>query len=92
MLRLDSSKLDELKGEFEIQIDNAVKAPTFVYGVTKNKEWEDIRNYAPPWSVLRLPGQFQVFIETRYKQYNGQYLLGPMRSFQLLLKRSYRFD
>ena len=51
---------------FEVKIKNAVKAPMFVYGKTTNEEWKTIRKYSPPWSVLRVPGQLQVNIQTLY--------------------------
>ena len=55
------------KGVFEIQIENAIKAPMFVYGETSNDDWKNtIRKYSPPWSVLRVPGQLQVDIKTTY--------------------------
>ena len=56
----------QIKGVFEVQIKNAVKAPMFVLGETSNKEWKKIRKYSPPWSVLRVPGQLQVNIQTLY--------------------------
>ena len=57
---------EQIKGVFEVQIKNAVKAPMFVLGETSNKEWKKIRKYSPPWSVLRVPGQLQVNIQTLY--------------------------
>ena len=57
---------EQIKGVFEVTIKNAIKAPMFVLGETTNEEWKTIRKYSPPWSVLRVPGQLQVNIQTLY--------------------------
>ena len=58
---------EQIKGVFEVQIKNAVRAPMFVHGETTNEEWKKtIRKYSPPWSILRVPGQLLVDLQTLY--------------------------
>jgi len=52
------------KGVFDVTIDNAVQAPLFNFGTDTNKDWERMKHSASPWSVLRIPGRVQIYIQT----------------------------
>jgi len=53
-------------GMFEVTVDNAVQAPYFVYGENTNEDWNKIKHYASPFSVLRFPGRIHIYIQTEY--------------------------
>jgi len=52
------------KGEFQITIGNALRAPSFVYGQDTNEDWNnEIKKFSPKWASLRIPGQLDVYIQ-----------------------------
>jgi len=63
-VKLDDRGATSKKGMFEITVDNAIEAPHFVLGQSTNEDWENMKKSASPWSVLRVPGQVHIFIET----------------------------
>jgi len=63
-VKIDDKDATTAKGMFDIIVDNAVEAPHFVFGQSTNEDWENMKKSAAPWSILRVPGQVQIFAET----------------------------
>jgi len=56
------------EGIFEVTIDNAVQAPFFSLGINTNEEWSEMKKYSPPFTVLRIPGQISIYMQTKHLQ------------------------
>ena len=56
------------EGMFDVKIDNAVQAPYFTLGINSNEDWNRVKKYSPPFSVLRIPGQMHIYIQTKHIQ------------------------
>merc|ERR1712179_614860 len=56
------------EGIFEVKIDNAVQAPFFTLGINTNEEWNQMKMYSPPFTVMRIPGQIVIYMQTKHLQ------------------------
>merc|ERR1711909_210340 len=56
------------EGMFEVKIDNAVQAPFFTLGINTNEEWNQMKMYSPPFTVMRIPGQIRIYMQTKHLQ------------------------
>jgi len=55
---------DKNLGMFDVTVENAIEAPYFVFGKSTNDDWSKMKHLAVPWTVLRVPGQVSIYIET----------------------------
>jgi len=51
-------------GMFDVTVENAIEAPNFVFGKNSNDDWNRMKHLAVPWTVLTVPGQMAIYIET----------------------------
>merc|ERR1712142_265217 len=64
VLVLDDWAATTRKGMFPVPVENAIEAPNFVFSKNTNDDWSKMKHSAAPWTVLRVPGQMAIYIET----------------------------
>jgi len=64
VLILNDAASTTRKGMFDVTVENALEAPRFVFGKNTNEDWNRMKHSAVPWTVLTVPGQMTIYIET----------------------------
>merc|ERR1719186_1352983 len=54
------------EGMFDVKIDNAVQAPYFSYGIDTNEDWNKMKMFSSPFTIMRIPGQIHIYMPTQH--------------------------
>merc|ERR1719186_141778 len=72
------------EGMFDVKIDNAVQAPYFSYGIDTNEDWNKMKMFSPPFTILRIPGQIHIYMQTQHLR-NITDMEGRLKDFKVTM-------
>merc|ERR1719186_1246475 len=72
------------EGMFDVKIDNAVQAPYFSYGIDTNEDWNKMKMFSPPWTIMRIPGQIHIYMQTQHLR-NITDMEGRLKDFKVTM-------